>query len=78
MNVLVSRRFVEFGPFTLAEFQALHSRGVIHDCDFIHAVGSNQGWYPTQEFLEKLSSISKKRKIPAPKKPKVRTPRTKP
>lgn len=54
-ELLLSRNFVEFGPFTAEELLAFAGRGILQEADFVKGPVSH-AWQPCMEWLAGLET----------------------
>jgi hypothetical protein len=75
-SIIVSRNFVEFGPFKSEEIADFKKRGIIMDTDYL-LVASTHSWLPAGEWTldcapdaatTEADAAPKKAKAPAKKK----------
>ncbi len=71
-EILLSRSFVEFGPFTRDELSVFATRGILLDGDFVKENGG-EAWLPYNDWLAALTAPPPKaatapKKAPAKKK----------
>ncbi|HEX2747555.1 MAG TPA: hypothetical protein VHM91_06130 [Verrucomicrobiales bacterium] len=69
-EILLSRNFVEFGPFTRDELSVFATRGILLDGDFVKENGG-EAWLPCTEWVAALTApkaAEPPKKAPAKKK----------
>jgi hypothetical protein len=54
-EILLSRNFVEFGPFTSDEMSEFATRGILLEGDFVKSNGGDS-WQPCTEWLASLNA----------------------
>jgi hypothetical protein len=64
--IYLSRSFVEFGPFTTAEVQEFHKRGILKDSDYISSSTGGE-WLHVNEWVATSKAPADPK--PAPAKP---------
>ncbi len=68
--IIISRNYVEFGPFTGAELVDFRARGILNDGDFVRTSDS-ETWLTLPEYVSSLTveaaPVAKKAKAAAPK-----------
>jgi len=70
----LSRSFVEFGPFSAAEMQDFHKRGILKDSDYVSADSTGE-WLHVNEWAASLKAPAEQPKAsPAPKATKAPAP----
>lgn len=70
---ILSRNFVEFGPFAAREIVDFHSRGIVGDRDYLKPVDSDS-WLALPEWIAtapKPAAKARKSATPTAKKPAV-------
>ena len=74
-TLYLSRSFVEFGPFSSAEMQDFHKRGILKDSDYVSA-DSAGAWLHVNEWAATLKAPAAAKPAPAVKaaKPPVAAP----
>lgn len=84
MKIMISRSFIEFGPFTMSEIHDFIKRGVLFESDYAKNESSEE-WMPVQELARepvkqapvpvaekaKQPAVSKAKANPSPKKASV-------
>jgi hypothetical protein len=64
-EMILSRNFVEFGPFTPEELSGFSGRGILLESDYVKEAGGHV-WHPCMEWLASRND-SNHPKAPAPK-----------
>lgn len=74
-EVIISRSFVEFGPFAIEEIHSFHQRGLLLDGDHLLIVGTEE-WFGTHQLAGKIAGAkAAKAAQPAAKKAVKKTAR---
>ena len=56
-SILLSRKFVEFGPFSLGEIKDFYRRGLLRDSDYVNS-GMGGSWIHVDEWAAGLGDES--------------------
>ena len=62
----LSRSFVEFGPFAVAEMLGFFQRGLLADSDYVRVDGTD-AWLPAPEWAASAQEPTKPKPVKKPK-----------